>query len=153
NPYIGELLFADAQLGRLLQTLDKLGLADNTVVVVTADHGEGLGDHGEATHGTTLYDSVLRVPLIVRAPAIRPRTVADVVRLVDIAPTVLGLLGIRTPAADGVSLVGALNGQRVNVEAYAESLYPARLGLPPLRALREERFKLIDGVHAELYDL
>lgn len=153
DPYIGELMFMDAQLGRLLDALDRLGLAGSTIVVVAGDHGEGLGDHGEATHGLTVYDSVLRVPLIVRAPSIRSRSVTDTVRLVDIAPTVLDLLGVASPASDGVSLVGALRGGRVYVEAYAESMYPTRMGLPPVRSLRDERFKLIDGPSSELYDL
>ena len=153
DPYVAELLFADAQLGRLLDALDRLQLADRTVVVVAGDHGEGLGDHGEETHGLLVYDSVLRVPLIVRAPAIQPRRIADVVRLVDVAPTVLDLLGVEAPPSDGTSLVRALNGGRLDVEAYAESLYPARLGLAPVHALRDGRFKLIDGPEPELYDL
>ncbi len=153
DPYVGELLFADAQLGRLLDALDRLHLADRTIVVVAGDHGEGLGEHGEETHGLLLYDSVLRVPLIVRAPAIRPRRVADVVSLVDVAPTVLELLGIDAPRADGTSLAGSLNGRRIDVEAYAESLYPARLGLAPVHTLRDGRFKLIDGPRPELFDL
>jgi choline-sulfatase len=153
DPYVGELLFADAQLGRLLDGLDRLRLADRTVVVVAGDHGEGLGDHGETTHGLLVYDSVLRVPLIVRAPAIRPRRIADVVRLIDIAPTVLELLGLDGPQSDGISLVRALKGGRLDVEAYAESLYPARMGLAPVLALRDRRFKLIDGPTPELYDL
>ena len=153
DPYVGELLFADAQLGRLLAALDRLHLADRTIVVVTGDHGEGLGDHGEDTHGLLVYDSVLRVPLIVRAPAIRPRRIADVARLIDVAPTVLDLLGLDGPPSDGTSLVRALNGGRLDLEAYAESLYPARMGRAPLHALREGRFKLIDGPQPELYDL
>jgi arylsulfatase A-like enzyme len=100
-----------------------------------------------------VYDSVLRVPPIVPAPSIRPRRIADVVRLVDVAPTVLDLLGVEGPASDGTSLVGPLNGRRLDVEAYAESLYPARMGLAPVHALRDRRFKLIDGPEDALYDL
>lgn len=153
DPYVGELLFADAQLGRLLDALDRLRLTDRTIVVVAGDHGEGLGDHGEQTHGLLVYDSVLRVPLIVRAPAIRSRRIADVVSLVDVAPTLLELLGIAGRHSDGASLVGALNGRRIDVEAYAETLYPARMGLAPMHALRDGRFKLIDGPQPELYDM
>jgi choline-sulfatase len=153
DPYIGELLFADAQLGRLLDALDRLRLTEQTIVVVAGDHGEGLGDHGEETHGLLVYDSVLRVPLIVRAPAIQSRRIADVVRLVDVAPTVLDLLGVDGPPSDGTSLFGPLNGGRIDVEAYAESRYPARMGLAPVHALRDGRFKLIDGPTPALYDL
>jgi arylsulfatase A-like enzyme len=153
DPYVGELLFADAQLGRLLEALDRLDLTDRTIVIVAGDHGEGLGDHGEETHGLLLYDSVLRVPLIVRAPAVRPRRVADVVSLVDVAPTVLELLRIGAPRSDGRSLAESLNGGRIDAEAYAESLYPMRMGLAPVHTLRDGRFKLIDGPRPELYDL
>ena len=150
---MGELLFADAQLGRLLDALDRLHLADRTIVVVAADHGEGLGEHGEETHGLLVYDSVLRVPLIVRAPGVPPRRIADVVSLVDVAPTVLDFLGIAADRSDGHSLLGSLKGGRIDAEAYAESLYPARMGLPPVHTLRDGRFKLIDGPRPELYDL
>jgi len=153
DPYLGELLFMDAQVGRLLAALDRLGLAESTIVVVVGDHGEGLGEHGEATHGQQLYDSVLRVPFIVRAPGVRPAAVTDVVRLVDVLPTLVSLLGLPPTASDGVSLRPALAGARLDLEAYAESLYPARLGGEPRRALSDGRFKLILGGGAELYDL
>ena len=153
DPYVGELLFADAQLARLLDALDRLALADRTLVVVVADHGEGLGDHGEQTHGLLLYDSVLRVPLIIRMPPMRPRRSAGVVRIIDIAPTILDVLRIDDQGGDGVSLLPAIEGRRVDAEAYAESLYPVRTGGDPLRALRDARYKLIDGPQPALYDL
>ena len=153
SPYIGELLFADAQLGRLLRAIDRLQLADRTIVVVAGDHGEGLGDHGEETHGQLLYDSVLRVPLIARVPSVAPQRVEDVVRIIDVMPTVLDLLGIEASPGDGISLTGALHGQRVDVEAYSETLYPVRMGRAPVHALRDGRFKLIDGPQPEMYDL
>lgn len=153
SPYVGELLFADSQVGRLLATLDRLELADRTIVIVAGDHGEGLGEHGEETHGQLLYDSVLRVPLIVRVPSVSPRRVADVVRLIDVMPTVLDLLDLKAPPSDGISLSGGLHGQRVDVEAYSETLYPVRMGKAPVHALRDGRFKLIAGPRPELYDL
>ena len=153
DPYVAELLFADAQIGRLLDALDRLRLSDRTIVVVAGDHGEGLGDHGEATHGNMLYDTVLHVPLLVRAPRVRPRQVIDTVRLVDVMPTVLSLLNIEGPSSDGVSLGPALEGRPMELESYAESLYPTRLGQPAVRALREGRFKIIVGPGVELYDL
>lgn len=153
HPYVNELLFADAQIGRLLEALDRLHLADSTIVVVAGDHGEGLGEHGEETHGQLLYDSVLRVPLIARVPAIAPKRVADVVRLIDVTPTILDLLGIDAPPSDGISLKGALRGGRVDVEAYFETLYPLRMGKRAVHGLRDGRFKLIDGPHPQMYDL
>ena len=153
DPYVGELAYVDAQLGRLLAALDRLHLTDRTLLVVVGDHGEGLGDHGEPTHGQTLYDSVLRIPLIIRAPAVAPRRVDAVVRQVDLMPTLLDLVGLPSVATDGVSLRGALGGAPLQLEAYAESLYTTRLGLAPRHALRDGRFKLIDGPSTELYDL
>ena len=155
NPYVGEIAFADSQIGRLLDALDARQLMERTIVIVAGDHGESLGDHGEQDHGVFVYESVLRVPLIIRAPAFSPRRVGAVVRLIDVMPTVLDLLEIPAPRADGVSLVDLLTGQRstLDLEAYSESEYPRRLGWSPLRALRDGRFKLIDAPRPELYDL
>jgi choline-sulfatase len=92
DQYVGEIAFADSQIGRLLDALDRKQLTDRTTMIVVGDHGESLGDHGEKDHGRTLYDSVLRVPFIVRSPGLAPRRVGDVVRLVDVMPTVLAFL-------------------------------------------------------------
>lgn len=154
DPYVGELLFTDAQVGRLLDALDRLGLADRTMVVVVADHGEGLGDHGEQGHGLLLYDSVLRIPLVIRVPSMAPRRTADIVRIIDVAPTVLDVLRIEDgERRDGISVRPALEGREVDVDAYAETLYPIRTGGDPLQALRDGRYKLIDGEQTQLYDL
>ena len=155
DPYVAELAFVDSQIGRLLETLDRRQLLERTIVVVAADHGESLGDHGERDHGIFLYDSVLRVPLIIRVPGVSSRRVADVVRLVDIMPTVLDLLRAGVPPMDGSSLVTQLRGQpgAVELDAYAESQYTLRFGWSPLRALRAGRYKLIEAPRPELYDL
>ena len=81
----------DAQVGRLLDALEARGLLERTIIVVVGDHGESLGEHGEDDHGIFVYESVLRVPLIVRAPGIAPRRVGAVVRLPDVMPTILAL--------------------------------------------------------------
>jgi len=153
--YVGEIAFADSQVDRLLQALETRGLLDRTIVVVTADHGESLGDHGEQDHGIFVYEDVVHVPLIVRAPRLEPSRVGDVVRITDVMPTVLGLLGIPAPHADGVSLVDRMRGAQTSLtlEAYSESLYPERLGWSSLRALNDGRFKFIDAPRPELYDL
>lgn len=155
DPYIGEIAFADSQVGRLLDALDRRGQLDRTVVVVAGDHGESLGDHGERDHGVFVYESVLRVPLILSAPHVAPGRIDDVVRLVDVMPTVLDLLGLPRPRTDGVSLADAIHGRpgRLDLEAYSESLYPRRFGWSPLRSLRAGRFKLIEAPRPELYDL
>ena len=155
DPYVGEIAFADEQIGRLLQALEVRALTDRTIVVVVGDHGEARGDHGERDHGVFLYQSVLRVPLIVRAPGMPAGRIADVVRLTDIMPTVLDLLGVSRPPSDGATFAGALHGHArpAELEAYAESLYPRHLGWSPLFALRSGRYKLIDAPRPELYDL
>jgi arylsulfatase A-like enzyme len=155
DPYIAEIAFADSQIGRLLDALEARRLMGRTIVIVAGDHGESLGDHGEQTHGVFIYESVLRVPLIIRSPAVSPGRIGGVVRLTDVMPTVLELLGIPAPRMDGVSLVDLLTGRlpTLDLEAYSESEYPRRLGWSPLRALRDGRFKLIDAPRPELYDL
>ena len=155
DPYIGEIAFADAQIGRLIDALDRRGVLDKTLIVVAGDHGESLGEHGERTHGIFVYENVLRVPLLIRAPRFRPVRTGAVVRLVDVMPTVLDLFGIDPPEVDGVSLRPLLDGRSTDLglEAYAESRYPLRFGWSSLRSLRDGRFKVIDAPRPELYDL
>lgn len=155
NLYVGEIAFADSQIGRLLEALEQRSLLERTIVVVAGDHGESLGDHGERDHGVFIYEEVLRVPLLIRAPSLLPNRVGAIARLTDVLPTVLELLNIPSPAVDGVSLRDLMTGRRndLDLEAYSESLYPERLGWSPLRALRDDRFKLIDAPRPELYDL
>jgi arylsulfatase A-like enzyme len=154
-PYLGAIAFMDAQIGRLLDVLDRSGAGNRTLIVVAGDHGESLGDHGEESHGILLYESTLHVPLIVRTPGLVRRRVSSIVRLVDVMPTVLDLAGVRPTNSDGASLVPLLTGRSrdLGLEAYSESWYPRRFGWSPLRSLRGDRFKLIDGPQPELYDL
>jgi arylsulfatase A-like enzyme len=84
DPYVGEIAFADSQIGRLLGALEARRLMKDTIVIVAGDHGESLGDHGERDHGIFVYESVLRVPLVIRAPTVSPRRVSGVVRLTDV---------------------------------------------------------------------
>jgi choline-sulfatase len=155
DPYIGEIAFADAQIGRLLDDLARRNLLDRTIVVVAGDHGESLGEHGERDHGIFVYESVLHVPLILSAPNVPSGRVNDVVRLVDVMPTVLDLAGVPSLPVDGISLVGRMRGttRPLDLEAYSESLYPRRFGWSPVRSLRAGRFKLIEAPRRELYDL
>jgi len=94
--YDGEIAWVDANLGKILSSLRALGLDDNTIVAITADHGEEFLEHGQAAHYKTLYDEVLRVPLVIRYPGrVAPgRRVQGQVRLMDVAPTLLSLAGL-----------------------------------------------------------
>ena len=158
NPYLGEIAYADEMLGQLLDHLETLGVADNTVVIVTADHGEGLGQHNETTHSTLLYDTTLHVPLVMRIPGIDGGTrISERVGTVDILPTVLELMEIDNPAIlHGASLVPLVEGNGRFHDfprpQYAETLSP-RLshGLGELRALYDDEFKYIFGPRPELY--
>jgi arylsulfatase A-like enzyme len=155
DAYVGEIAFADAQVGRVLNALERQGRLENTIVVIAGDHGESLGEHGERDHGIFVYESTLRVPLIVRVPGGPRGRVAEVVRLVDVMPTLLDLLSVSAPQMDGVTLAGLMDGRvrHLGLEAYSESMYPERFGWSPLRALREDRFKVIEAPRPELYDL
>jgi arylsulfatase A-like enzyme len=156
NLYVGEIAYADAQIGRLIEALEKRGRLDRTIIVVAGDHGESLGERGERDHGVFIYENVIRVPLIIRAPGLSPRRVGDVVRLTDVMPTVLDLLNLRPAGGlDGTSVTRLMRGleQDLDLEAYAESIYPERMGWSGLRALRVGRYKLIDAPRPELFDL
>jgi len=97
--YDGEVAYLDAQLGDLFAELDRRGLLANAIVVVTADHGEQLGEHGMYSHGNTLFEETIRVPLLVRLPATAPARRADPVGTAGVAPAILGALGIALPAS------------------------------------------------------
>ena len=156
RPYDGEIAFVDAELGRLLREL-KAGVSD-PVVAVTSDHGEGLGEHGEATHGPFVYQSTLRVPLIVAAPGRWPawHRVAELVSTADVLPTLLGLAGVPVPASlDGRSLLGLVSGQPAQPRALPiESEFGLNsYGWAPLVGLTDGALKWIDAPEEELYDL
>lgn len=154
DPYLGEVAGTDAALEPLLGPFLS-GTAPRALVVVTADHGEGLGDHGEETHGVFAYEATLRVPLVLWFPgAVRPGVEGDSVRHVDIAPTILAAAGIeKPPAMPGSSL---LPGHRTGPAkaSYFEAFSAAyNRGWAPLRGVVAERHKFIDLPLPELYDL
>jgi arylsulfatase A-like enzyme len=157
RPYDGAVAWADELVGRLTGALRDTGALDSTLVIVTSDHGESLGDHGEDTHGYFVYESTLHVPLVCRGPGVTPGTiVTNVVRTVDLYPTILALAGLPSPAQiSGRSLVPALNGATMNDESsFAESLTPLlHYGWSDLRAVRDGRWKYILAPKPELYDL
>ena len=156
RPYDGEIAHVDAELGRLLAAVDPA----RTLIVVTADHGEALGDHGEPDHGFFLYDSTLRIPLIASGAArtgrIAARVVREQVRALDIAPTIADLVGIPAAPSDGASLRPLLEGKvRPDVPvSLAESWYPRlHFGWSELMSARVGEWKYIAAPKPELYDL
>lgn len=157
NPYDGEIAYADSALGRWIATLKKTAAYGNAIVVVVGDHGEGLGDHGEETHGLFLYDSTLHVPMIVKLPsgANRGAVVDEPVRTTDILPTVLSLTNIPLPPElSGESVLPLIKKQNAKShDLLAETDYPLRFGWAPLRALRTANSKLIEAPRPEFYDL
>jgi tetratricopeptide (TPR) repeat protein len=154
STYEGEIAAADVALGGLLEGLKGAGVYDEALIVVTSDHGEGLGEHGEEEHGILLYREVLHVPLLLKRPhrAQAGTTVERTVGLVDILPTVTASLGLPTPPGLlGRSLLAPAKGPTA---VYSETYYPRiHLGWSELHSLVDDRFHLNDGPRPELYDL
>jgi tetratricopeptide (TPR) repeat protein len=147
RPYDGEIAYADNELGRLLTWWDER--FPNSIVVLTSDHGEAMGEGGEQTHGFLLHDGTIRVPLILRGPGIDPGSVVDTpVSHVDIAPTVLALAGISLhEGMDGKDLRTGGSGQ-----AYSEALTGQfNLGLAPLSAVTESGGRYTEGGYGAWY--
>jgi len=157
RPYDGEVAFCDELVGRVATALGETGRLDNTLLVVTSDHGEALGEHGEDVHGYFVYEATLRVPLILHGPGVTPgTTVRTVARTIDLFPTILDLIGIgANQQSSGRSLAPALRGEQLPDEpAFAESLVPLlHYGWSDLRSVRDGRWKYILAPRAELYDL
>jgi len=155
--YDGEVAWCDELVGRIVTALRDAGTLDNTLVILTSDHGEALGEHGEDVHGYFVYEATLRVPLIVRGPGVAPGTrLGTLTRTIDLFPTVLDLMGVRADQpSSGRSLGPALRGGKVPDEpAFAESLVPLlHYGWSDLRSLRDGRWKYILAPRPELYDL
>ena len=156
SPYDGEIAYVDSQLGRVLELLRQKKLQRRTLVVVAADHGEGLEEHGEPTHAYLIYDSTLHVPLILNSPALfgAPRVIDDrVVSLADIMPTVLDLLGVAVPAGlDGQHLLASKpdEDRALYIETMASRLNNGWASLHGLRRLHD---KYILAPRPEYFDL
>ena len=156
NPYDNEVAFADAQFGGLLERLRAAGQLESTLVVVLADHGESLGEHGEATHGLFAYEATLHIPLIIAGPALHQAVVETPAGQADVLPTITDLLGLPAPARiEGQSLATAIRGEPPAERAiYFEALdaYLTR-NWAPLTGVVAGGWKFIDLPDAELYDL
>lgn len=156
--YEGDVAAADACLGPLLEPLLARGRAGRTLVALTSDHGESLGEHGEATHGLFAYEATLRVPLVLYQPALfDPRVVKTPARHVDLLPTLLDALDAPIPAGlSGKSLLGEIDGTAdpAPSTSYFEALAGAlQRGWAPLTGVIEGGHKYIDLPLPELYDL
>jgi len=155
QPYQAEVAYLDSLVGTLREAVQARADGRRTWLLVMADHGEALGDHGESTHGVLLYDATVRIPLLVAPPEGGGGHVVDTpVSLVDIAPTVLELAGLPAEGMDGRSLVPQLRGQPGDPtrEVVSESLYAFHhYGWAPQRALVSNVDKLIDSTTPELY--
>jgi arylsulfatase A-like enzyme/Flp pilus assembly protein TadD len=165
RPYDGEIAFVDAQLGRFLEALGTRWPDASTLLVVTSDHGESLGEHGESTHAYTIHGATQRIPLLIRGPGIpRGQVIAEPVGLIDVAPTVLALVGAQPlPAATGRDLTPRFHGRDSGGDPgpgpgdraiYAETLAThLDHGWSPLWGLRTSRYQYIRAPRKELYDL
>jgi len=157
--YDGEIAFMDEQIGRCVAWLEKNGLDRNTILILIGDHGEGLGSHGEGTHGYFIYDYAVHVPFIAVTPfeGLQGIRVSSQVRAVDVFPTLLELARTEpTAKIQGRSLLRLMFRPEKTEEgyAYAESMSPnLQFGWSPLHSLRTPRYKYIDSPRAELYDL
>jgi arylsulfatase A-like enzyme/uncharacterized membrane protein YozB (DUF420 family)/tetratricopeptide (TPR) repeat protein len=169
DPYDGEVEYADEIVGRLLDHLRAKNIYDDATIVLFADHGEGLGDHGEEEHGIFLYRETTRVPLVIKLPGSRGagRRIATPVQHIDLVPTVLDELGrLKTtgsveagpsrPALRGRSLMPLLEGTGNVAPAniYSEALSPRyHFGWSELYALSDDRYRFVRAPKDELYDL
>jgi arylsulfatase A-like enzyme/Flp pilus assembly protein TadD len=157
NPYDAEIAFEDQQLGRFLEAVKQKSPAGKTLVLLLSDHGEGLGQHGEAGHGIFLYDSTVRIAWIMAGPGVPAGVrVQQQAREIDALPTVLDLLGGKPSAAiQGTSMVPAFSGKAVpTTYSYEETLYPKiNMGWSELRGVHADHWMYIRAPRPELYDL
>jgi arylsulfatase A-like enzyme/uncharacterized protein HemY len=159
RPYLGEIAFADSQIGRLWSWLESNGLLEKTFIVFAGDHGESLGEHEEQSHGFFVYQSAIHVPLIIVTPFPKLQGVvsSEVTTLSDVLPTVCDMAGLPVPAeVQGKSLLPAFFGRRrkENPLAYSETYYPRfHYGWSDLKAVQDDRYKLILAPVPELYDI
>lgn len=139
--YDGEIAYTDSHIGRLLDGLRGHGLLEPTIVLLLADHGEGFGEHGVLYHSSTLYDELLHVPAILRVPGVPPQRVSSVVAAMDLAPTLLTLLGLPIPEAFRGRPLHLAKGRFRAVDDRVVVGETHRFA--DLRSIRAGRFKLI----------
>ena len=163
RPYDGEIAFADAQVGRLIRFLKSKGRYANTLIVLSGDHGESLGEHGEKTHGFFIYNATLHVPFIIHLPGgpsprvASPRIVPDLVSLADLMPTVLQTLKLNIPSqVQGRNLLPMIRTKEPEEarSLYGETFLPRlHFNWSELRGIETANYHFIDAPRPELYDL
>ncbi len=156
DPYSGEAAYVDSQLGKLFDFMERRGMLQNTLVILTGDHGESLGEHGELTHNYFAYNSTIWIPLIIAVPGVEKGRTAEYVCHVDIFPTVCDILELdKPPFLQGDSLLPLMRGKRIKDRAiYFESLDPYyNRGAAPLRGFIAGHKKFFDSPIPEYYDL
>lgn len=158
DPYGGEIAFADTLVADLVASLDQSGRLDDTVFTVLADHGEALGEHGEATHGMLLHPATLHVPWILTTPDIEnPIRVVDPVSITDLSPLLTTLVGLRTPNqdhSDGRLPFGGQDATPGERALYFETMLPMyQYGWSELRGVRSGKWELHAGTRSELFDM
>lgn len=165
HPYDGEIAYTDGQIGRLTAQLKALNRYDNTLIVLTSDHGESLGEHGEKTHSIFVYNATTWVPLILKLPGRKHQTkrLPELVRLIDLFPTMMDIALLKERHEkeikkdhQGISLFPLIEGTSKDhhLIAYAESYLPkAYYNWSPPVSIRDDRYKFIDLPIPELYDL
>jgi arylsulfatase A-like enzyme/tetratricopeptide (TPR) repeat protein len=158
DPYDGEVAYTDVYVGKLIEMLRGRGMLGKTLIVLTSDHGEGLGEHEEVTHGVFLYDTTLKVPLVFHCPGVVPkgRVIEGQVRSVDLMPAILDILNIERPVSlQGKSLIPLMEKDSSKVfDSYAETYFPLLSnGWSPLKCISTGRYKYIKAPRPELYDL
>jgi len=156
--YAGEISYTDHRIGHVIKKLKGLGVYDSTLIIITSDHGEMLGEHGEDTHGYFIYQSSIKVPLIFKLPEkTKSKNIKELVGLIDIVPTVCGLLGIKPPPqVQGIDLSPYFTEENIaktQRHLYCESLYPTIHNANSLLGVITDHWKYIQTTRPELYDL
>ena len=159
--YDGEIAYTDFAIGRFLDELETLGLYDSSLIVVFGDHGEGFLEHGLMNHGNSVYDELIRIPLLVRFPGGRSAgtTVEEPVQLIDVTPTILREVGMEPlPAMQGSFLLGPFQADGSRRFAYASEGFAACLRTSSWKLIenppsRFEKIPKAKQVKYELYDL
>jgi len=156
SPYDGEIASVDHAIGQVIEKLKELGLYDNTMIIITSDHGEMLGQHEEGGHGYYIYEGAVKVPLIVKVPGSKKsRRIDETVGLIDIFPTVCSYLGIDVPDfIQGVDLSLYFKGQSISEHRYqyTESLTATKFGGNSLLGVVGDQYKYIQTTRSELYN-
>ena len=166
HPYDAEIAYTDECIGKFLDQLKKLKMYENTIIVFVSDHGEGLGEHGELSHGYFVYNTTTHVPLIIKAPQLKGnQKISEPVRTIDILPTVMSLLGIQDLRDDtalyqhasneGKDLFPATqNDKPLHLTCYSETYYPYHVfGWSTVASIVEGKYKYIHTKQGELYDI